>query len=45
MKDLMFYTGNSGSTLEEEQSNAIMLEMNSITPIEHNEETEIITSQ
>ena len=45
MKDLMFYTGNSDSTLEEEQSNASMLEMNSITPIEHIEETEIITSQ
>ncbi|BFU20666.1 hypothetical protein, conserved [Entamoeba histolytica] len=45
MKDLMFYTFNSGSTLEEEQSNASMLEMNSNTPIEHNEETEINTSQ
>ena len=45
MRDLMFYTFNSGSTLEEEQSNASMLEMNSITPIEHNEETEINTSQ
>ncbi|BFU22537.1 hypothetical protein, conserved [Entamoeba histolytica] len=45
MKDLMFYTFNSDSTLEEEQSNASMLEMNSITPIEHIEETEIITSQ
>ncbi|BFU19944.1 hypothetical protein, conserved [Entamoeba histolytica] len=45
MKDLMFYTFNSGSTLEEEQSNASMLEINFITPIEHIEETEIITSQ
>ncbi|BFU18675.1 hypothetical protein, conserved [Entamoeba histolytica] len=45
MKDLMFYTGNSDSTLEEEQSNASMLEINSIITIEHIEETEIITSQ
>ncbi|BFU22483.1 hypothetical protein, conserved [Entamoeba histolytica] len=45
MKDLIFYTGNSGSTLEEEQSNEIMLEMNFMTPIKHIAETEIITSQ
>ncbi|BFU24574.1 hypothetical protein, conserved [Entamoeba histolytica] len=45
MKDLMFYTGNSGSTLEEEQSNSNMLEMNSNAEIEHIEETEIITFQ
>ena len=45
MKDLMFYTGNTGNTLEEEPSNASMLEVNSIIEIEHIEETETITSQ
>ena len=45
MKDLMFYTGNTGNTLEEEPSNSHMLEVNSIIEIEHIEETETITSQ
>ena len=41
----MFYIFNTGNTLEEEPSNASMLQINSIVEIEHIEETEIITSQ
>ena len=45
MKYLMFYTFNTGNTLEDEPSNSHMLEVNSIIEIEHIEITETITSQ